>query len=169
MATDILSIFACGCEMYSNLFTRSNKVISGYEQYRVASEAPKFRFFSVVFFFLAVGVAALWCLWLPYCFQPPSLVSLVAVDPVELLRLLWESNKAHRSFCGTAILAGPGDGIANTAVGQPSGIAAIIAFELPRRVHVAHLGDLRTIIYACLHSLIIGQPVRLDQPVEMSL
>lgn len=95
-------------------------------------------------------------------------VLFVAVDAIRLLHQVWESDKAHCSFCRAAVLAGPGDGVADTCVSQPAGIAAIVALKLPGGVHVAHLGDLCTIVYACLHSLIKGQAVGLDQPIEMS-
>lgn len=75
-----------------------------------------------------------------------SLLILVAVDAGRLLHLVWESNKAHCGFVGAAVLAGPGDGVADASVSQPAGIAAIVALELPGGVHVAHFRDLCTIV-----------------------
>lgn len=97
-----------------------------------------------------------------------SLRSLVTIDTIRLLTFVWESKKAHRSFCGAAVLAGPGDGVTDTSISQPASIAAIVTLKLPSSVHVAHLGDLCTIVYASLHSLVKGQPVGLDQPIELS-
>lgn len=75
-----------------------------------------------------------------------SLLSLVAVDAVRLLIFVWESKIAHCSFCGAAVLAGPGDGVADTSVSQPASIAAIVALQLPGSIYVAHLGNLCTIV-----------------------
>lgn len=75
-----------------------------------------------------------------------SLLIFVAVDAVRLLHLVWESNKAHCSFCGATVLAGPGDGVADTTVSQPASVAAIEALELPGGVHVAHPGNLCPIV-----------------------
>lgn len=97
-----------------------------------------------------------------------SLLILVAVDAVRLLHLVWESDKAHRSLGGAAVLAGPGDGVTDTSVSQPAGVAAIEALELPGGVHVADRGDLRPVIDARLHSLVKGQSVGLHQPIEAS-
>lgn len=102
--------------------------------------------YALLLILLVVVVAALWWLWLLYSHLPLSLLSLEAVDAVRLLHFIWESNKAHCSFCGAAVLARPGDGVADTSIGQPAGIAAVVALELPGGVHVAHLGDLRTVV-----------------------
>lgn len=93
---------------------------------------------------------------------------LEAVDAVRLLHFVGESDKAHRSFGWATVLAGPGDGVADTSIGQPAGIATIVALKLPGGVDLPHLGDLCTVVQASLHSLVKGQPVGLDQPVEMS-
>lgn len=74
------------------------------------------------------------------------LLSLVAVDAVRPLVLVWESDKPHRSFCGAAVLTRPGDGVADTSVSQPASITSIVALELPGGIYVAHLGNLCTII-----------------------
>lgn len=79
-------------------------------------------------------------------FLPTASLLFVAVDAIRLLHLVWESNKAHCCFCGTAVLAGPGDRVADTSVSQPAGIAAIVALELPGGVDVTHLGYLCTIV-----------------------
>lgn len=99
---------------------------------------------------------------------PPSLIGLVAVHAVGLHRLVRKPNKTHCCFCRAAVLAGPGDGVADTSISQPASITAIVALNLPGGKYVAHLGDLRTIFSASLHSLSEGQPFRLHQPIQMS-
>lgn len=101
-------------------------------------------FYALMLILLVVVVAALWWLWL--LLSTPSLLGLEAVDAVRLLHLVWESNEAHCSFCGAAVLAGPGDGVADASVSQPASIAAIVALDLPGSIHVAHLGDLCIIV-----------------------
>ena len=95
-----------------------------------------------------------------------SLLGLVAVDPVRLLALVWEPNEPHRSLVGAAVLAWPGDGVADASVGQPASITAVVALELPGGVNVPDLGDLCAVIHTRLHGLIEGQPVGLHQPIE---
>lgn len=79
-------------------------------------------------------------------FLAKALLLLETVDTIRLLSLVWESKKANCSFFGAAVLAGLGNGVADTCVSQPSGIAAIVAIKLPGGVYVAHLGDLCTIV-----------------------
>lgn len=110
-------------------------------------------------------VAALWWWWL----QPgSSVLRSEAVDTEELLLLVWKSNKAHRSFCGAAVPARSGDRVTDAAVGQPAGVATIVAFQLPSGEHVTHLGNFCAVIEASLDGLIEVELFRLGQPVEMS-
>lgn len=97
-----------------------------------------------------------------------SQISFIAVDAVRLDLFVRETNKAHCSFSGAAVLAGPGYGVPDTSISQPASIAAIIALELPCSIKVAHLGNHCTVIDARLHSLVIGQSVWLNQPIEMT-
>lgn len=78
--------------------------------------------------------------------SPGSLLGLVAVHAVRLLCFVWESNEAHRGFCGAAVLARPGDRVADASVSQPAGVAAVVTLELPGGKDVAHFGDLSAVI-----------------------
>lgn len=100
---------------------------------------------ALLLILFVVVVAALW-LWLSLLLSTLSLLGLVAVNAIRLLALVWEPNQPHCSFCGAAVLAGPGDGVADTPVSQPAGITAIVALKLPGGIHVAHLGNLCVII-----------------------
>lgn len=76
-------------------------------------------------------------------------------------------HEAHRSLQGAAVLAGPGDRVADASIGQPAGITTVVVLELPRGKNVAHLGNLGAVIQARLHSLRKRQPLGLNQPVKM--
>ena len=99
-------------------------------------------------------------------FSASVLLWLEAIHAIELLLLVGEAYEAHGGLCFAAVLAGSGDGVPDAAVGQPTGVAAVVAVEFPRSIHVAHLGDLCIVVQACLHSLVIGQPLGLLQPIE---
>ena len=118
--------------------------------------------------FVFVVVVPLWWLTLPSFLRPPaaSVLWLEAVHAVELLLLVGEAQEAHGGLPFAAVLAGSGDGVAHAAVGQPAGVAAVVAVEFPCGKHVAHLGDFCIVVQARLHSLVIGQPLGLLQPIE---
>lgn len=97
------------------------------------------------------------------------LLGFVAVHTVQLLFLVGESDHAYRGLRRAAVLPGVGDGVAHATVSQPAGIAAVVSLQLPCGIHVAHFGDLGTVVPAGLHSFIERQLVRLDQPVETPL
>ena len=74
-----------------------------------------------------------------------SVVALEAVHSVQLVLFVGEAVEPHSGLRGAAAPAGVGDGIADAAVGQPAGVAAVVAQQLPGGVHLADLGDLSTV------------------------
>lgn len=84
-----------------------------------------------------------------------SFEGLEAVDAEELLLLVRETDEADSCLSRAAAPPWVGDGVAHTAVGQPACVASVIAQQLPRSEHLAHLGNLCTVIPAGLDRLII--------------
>ena len=95
-----------------------------------------------------------------------SVLALEAVHSVQLVFLVREAGEPHGRFGWTAALAGAGDRVTDAAVGQPAGVAAVVAQQLPGGVHLAHLGDLGPVLKTRPHCLVIGQLGGVDQVVE---
>eukprot|EP00064_Thunnus_orientalis_P012858 superscaffoldBa00002019_g12894 len=93
-----------------------------------------------------------------------SVVALEAVNSVQLVLFVGEAAEPHSSFCGTAAPARAGDGITDAAVGQPTGVAAVVTQQLPGGVHLANLGDLSAVFLTRSDRLVVGQLRRVDQP-----
>lgn len=85
-----------------------------------------------------------------------SVAALKAVHPVKLVLFVREAAEPHGGLRRAAALAGVGDGVADAAVGKPSGITAVVPQQFPGSVHLAHLGDLSTIFLAGPDCLIVG-------------
>lgn len=101
------------------------------------------------------------CLWTVYkCLQNSLhslIVFLVAVHSVQLLLFVREAHEPHSSFCGTAASSWIRDGITDTGIRQPAGIAAVVLIQLPGSKHLANLSNLSTILLTSPHGFIIGQ------------
>lgn len=143
------------------------RVITALERYWVHARLDQ-KLICFIVYFTGCGFCCSLVVMAYLDLSNPSLIRLVAIHAIRLHCLVGKPNKAHCFFCGAAVLPRPGDGVPDTSISQPAGITAIIAFKLPGSKHVAHLGNLCTVISACLHSLIEGQPFRLDQPIEMT-
>lgn len=85
-----------------------------------------------------------------------SVVALEAVHSVQLVLFVGEAVEPHGGLCGTTAPAGLGDGITDAAVGQPAGVAAVVAQQLPGSVHLSDLGDLSAVFLTSLDRLIVG-------------
>lgn len=85
-----------------------------------------------------------------------SVVAFEAVDSVQLVLFVGEAMEPHGGFCGAAAPTGAGDGIADTAVCQPAGVAAVVAQQFPSCKHLADLGDLSAILLAGPDPLVVG-------------
>lgn len=93
-------------------------------------------------------------------------MALEAVNSVQLVLFVGEAAEPHGGFCWTAAPARVGDGVTDAAVSQPASIAAVIAQQLPGGVHLAHFGDLSTVLLTSPDCFIVGQLKGLDQVVE---
>ena len=80
--------------------------------------------------------------------------------------LIWETHKAHCSLSRTAAPSWPRNRVADTTIGQPAGIAAVIAQKLPGSKYLAHFRNLSTVIETSLHRFVIGELGRVDQVVK---
>lgn len=85
-----------------------------------------------------------------------SVAALEAVHPVKLVLFVREAAEPNGGLRGAAALAGLGDGVADAAVGKPTGVAAVVSLQFPGGVHLAHLGDLSTVFLAGPDCLIVG-------------
>lgn len=85
-----------------------------------------------------------------------SVVALEAVHSVQLVLFVGEAVEPHGGFCGTTASTGTGDGIADAAISQPAGVAAIIAQQLPSGKHLADLGNLSTVFLTSPDCLVVG-------------
>ena len=63
-----------------------------------------------------------------------------------------KSKASHAGLRGTAVVPGRYYGIAEAAVRQPAGVAAVQTGELPGGVELTHPGDLRSVLSARLLS-----------------
>lgn len=79
---------------------------------------------------------------------------------------IWETHKAHCSLSRTAAPSWPRNRVADTAIRQPAGIAAVIAQKLPGSKDLAHFRNLSTVIETSLHRLVIGELGGVDQVVK---
>lgn len=79
---------------------------------------------------------------------------------------IWETYKAHCSLSRTAAPSWSRNRIADAAIRQPAGIAAVIAQKLPGSKYLAHFRDLSTVIETSLHRLIVGEFGGMDQVVK---
>lgn len=93
------------------------------------------------------------CLFVFFC---GSVLALEAVHAVQLVLFVGEAVEPHGRLRGTAAPAGFGDGVADAAVGQPAGVAAVVAQQLPGGVHLADLGDLSAVLLAGVDGLIVS-------------
>lgn len=85
-----------------------------------------------------------------------SVLAFEAVHSVELVLFVRKAIEPHGSLCGTAAPTGAGDGISNAAVGQPAGVAAVIAQQLPGSKHLPHFGDMCAVFLTGPDRLIVG-------------
>lgn len=97
---------------------------------------------------------------------PRSLSLLVAEDPKPALA--GEAEAADAGLCGATVGPGLGDGIADAAVCQPAGIAAVQPLEFPGRVELPDSGDLGPRILAALLGLLQRHPGRVVQVENLS-
>ncbi|TNN49249.1 hypothetical protein EYF80_040547 [Liparis tanakae] len=61
---------------------------------------------------------------------------------------------------------GAGHGVTDAAVGQPAGVAAVVAQQLPGGEHLAHFGDLSAVLPARPDRLVVRQLGGLGQEVR---
>lgn len=85
-----------------------------------------------------------------------SVVALEAVHSVQLVLFVGEAAEPHGGLGGTAAPAGAGDGVADAAVSQPAGVAAVVAQQLPGGVHLADFGDLSAVFLTRRDRFIVG-------------
>lgn len=105
---------------------------------------------------------------LTLCVRTLSFLALVAVHAVEFLLLVREPREAYGGLSGTAAPAWTWDGVPHATVRQPARVTAIVAQQLPRRVHLTHFSDLSAVFFAGLHRFVVRELGRVYQVVETS-
>lgn len=89
-------------------------------------------------------------------FLRASVLAFKTVDSIQLVLLVRKAIEPDSRLCGAASSTGLGDRVADTTVGQPAGITAVVAQQFPSGVHLPHLGNLGTVLLACPDRLVIS-------------
>jgi len=92
-----------------------------------------------------------------------------AINPKKLVLLVREAEVADARLAAAA--AGPGidDGVADAAILQPAGLAAVQQLDFPGSIELAHLGHSRPVVLAGLHRLGVAQLAVRLQEVDFTL